>query len=259
MDASLIEWLDRCYGITGVFPLHPGIRKDLSYSATKGVPKCKHGWATHVGVRHEWASTRRQLAGMAPGVRAPGAPGHRWKCKLGHKCPEIRETTAREDYRMFPPLPHAGLNRLHARRVALSRYRNVLESCWGSTQHRGVGADWPSRIRIGGDDTARWAISLALLRATSARLAHANGEYERLLQRSVDIGLIKKCGAYPVPVEAHKARTPEQQDLLEHDVNASPDAIPPDTWGNPVTLPIDEPYRLPDLTEFSDIPDRVAA
>jgi hypothetical protein len=62
-----------------------------------------------------------------------------------------------------------------------------------------------------------------------------------------------------VPVNALKVRTPEQQDLLEHDVNASPDAIAPNTWGNPVTLPIDEPYRLPDLTEFSDIPDRVAA
>jgi hypothetical protein len=97
-DTRLIEWLDRCYGIVGVFPLHANIRKDLSYSKTGGVPKCRHGWARHLGVRNEWAPERRWEMGLAPGVPAPGVPSHRWQCPAGQKCPEIRGTSAGEDW-----------------------------------------------------------------------------------------------------------------------------------------------------------------
>lgn len=53
MYADLIEWLARCYGVVGVFPMHGGFNKKLPFSATLGVPKCKHGWAIHLGVRNE--------------------------------------------------------------------------------------------------------------------------------------------------------------------------------------------------------------
>lgn len=255
-DNSLIEWLDRCYGIVGVFPLHASIRKDLSYSKTGGVPKCKHGWARHLGVRNEWAPGRRWEKGLAPGVRAPGVPSHRWECPAGQKCPEIRGTSAGEDWRLFSPLPHAGLSRLAARRKALGCYRNTQESGFSAQKHRGVGADWPPRLRLRGDDPARWTLSLARLRETAARLAHASGSYDRALNRALDLGLIEMKGESPVPINGLNQRTAEQASLILHDVIAPLDAWPPETTCIAVTLPIDEPYRLPSLTEFSDIPDR---
>lgn len=255
-DTRLIEWLDRCYGIVGVFPLHANIRKDLSYSKTGGVPKCRHGWARHLGVRNEWAPERRWEMGLAPGVPAPGVPSHRWQCPAGQKCSEIRGTSAGEDWRLFSPLPHAGLSRLAARRAALSCYRNIQESGFSAQKHRGVGADWPPRLRLRGDDPARWVLSLARLRETAARLAHADGSYERALKRAIDLGLIEMKGEYPVPINGLTQRTAEQASMILHDVVAPLDAWPPETTCIAVTLPIDEPYRLPSLSEFSDIPDR---
>lgn len=256
MDSSLIEWLDRHYGVVGVFPLHAGIRKDLSYSKTRGVPKCKHGWARHLGVRQEWAPPRRWSECVPPGRRTPGAPSHRWACREGRACSEIRGTTAREDWRLFSPLPHAGDSRVAARRAALSHYRNIQESAFAAIKHRGVGADWPPRLRLGGDDTARWIVSLALLRETATRLAHASGAYDRLLTRAIDAGLLQMHGGYPLPTNSLELRSAEQHDMLVRDVIEPLDAYPPTTWHIVVSLPIDEPYRLPKLTEFSDIPDR---
>lgn len=256
MDADLIEWLDRCYGVVGVFPMHSGFDKKLPFSATLGVPKCKHGWPTHLGVRNEWAPKRRRDAGLAPGDRAPGAPGHRWKCREGKSCPEIRDTYSSEDWRLMSQTPHDGDSLAAARRSARSRYRNVLESIFSLMQHRGVGAGWPPRLRIGGDQTARWITSLTFLRLTAARLAHANGEYDRLLKRAVEVGVIRMNGQHPIPISGLRTRPAEQQAKLDHDIAVTLDEIPPATLTIAVTLPIDEPYRLPDLTEFSDIPDR---
>lgn len=258
MDASLIEWLDRYYGVTGVFPLHAGIRKDLSYSETLGVPKCRHGWARHVGVRDEWDPARRWEEGLAPGVRSPGAPSHRWTCRAGKGCSEIKGTTAREDWRLFSPLPHAGDSRRAARRQALACYRNIKESGFAAMKHRGPGSDWPSRLRIGGDDMAIWVLSLAALRATSARLGHASGAYDQLLARAIDLGLIMMQGVHPTPASTIHPRTADQHHKLAHDLTAPLDAYPPETSLIQTTLPIDEPYRLPKLTDFSAIPDRPA-
>jgi hypothetical protein len=63
-------------------------------------------------------------------------------------------------------------------------------------------------------------------------------------------------GQHPIPIPGLKARPAEQQAKLDHDVAVTLDDIPPATLPSAVTLPIDEPFRLPDLTEFSDIPDR---
>ena len=63
-------------------------------------------------------------------------------------------------------------------------------------------------------------------------------------------------GESPVPINGLNQRTAEQASLILHDVIAPLDAWPPETTCIAVTLPIDEPYRLPSLTEFSDIPDR---
>jgi len=255
-DQSLLQWLDRRFGVIGVFPLHASVRKDLPYRATSGVPKCRHGWARHVGVRDEWAPQRRWELELAPGTPAPGAPGHRWECRAGHDCHEIRGTSARTDWRLFSPLPHTGDSRLAARRLALFHYRNVIESAFAAIKHRGVGADWPPRMRLGDDDTARWVISLALLRSTAARLAHASGAYDEALARATHLGLIEMHGQHPMPTNGVQPRAAEQQDILIDDIIAPLDSSPPDTSRLGLTLPIDEPYRLPDLNEYSDIPDR---
>jgi hypothetical protein len=63
-------------------------------------------------------------------------------------------------------------------------------------------------------------------------------------------------GESPVPINGLKQRTATQASLILHDVIAPLDAWPPETTCIAVTLPIDEPYRLPSLTEFSDITDR---
>jgi len=99
-------------------------------------------------------------------------------------------------------------------------------------------------------------VSLTFLRATAVRLAHANGEYARLQARAIEVGVLRMHGQHPIPIPGLKVRPAEQQAKLEHDVEATLDEIPPATLPIAATLPIDEPYRLPDLTEFSDIPDR---
>ena len=248
--------LDRHHGVVGVFPLHPGVRKDLPYRDTLGVPRCRHGSARHVGVRDEWAPERRWEHDLLPGVAVPGAPGHRWVCREGKACPEIRGTSAALDYRLFAQLPHAGDSRLAARRVALYHYRNVLESLFAGVKHRGVGADWPPRMRLGDDDTARWVISLAMLRITATRLAHASGAYDATLSRAIDLALAEMLGQHPMPTNGIYQRDAEQQEGLLDDVTRPLDSLPPDTTRLRLTLPIDEPYRLPPLTDFSDIPDR---
>jgi hypothetical protein len=220
------------------------------------VSKCRHGWARHVGVRDEWAPGRRWEHDVLPGVPVPGAPGHCWVCPSGKDCPEIRGTSAATDWRLCAVLPHAGDSRLAARRVALYHYRNILESLFAAMKHRGVGADWPPRMRLGDDDTARWVTSLALLRMTATRLAHASGAYDQTLARAIDLGLIEMHGQHPMPTNGMSRRGTEQHDMLLRDITASLDALPPDTTRLGLTLPIDEPYRPPPLTDHSDIQDR---
>jgi hypothetical protein len=250
------NWLDRRYGLVDVFPLQVNLDKGLPFRSTLGVPRCRHGLAKHLGVRGEWAPERRRAHGLLPGQPAPESLRHRWGCRANDpRCTEITGTNADWDPRLYGRLPFAGDSRDAALRDALSAYRNPLESLFSAVKIRGVGGIWPSRMRFGGDDDARWVISLALLRVTAVRLAHASGTYEHKRRRAVEIGLIED-GPAPLPRDAIAQLSSEQQTMLEHDTEDDRDARPPRLLARGIELPIDMPYRLTPLTQYSDIPDR---
>jgi hypothetical protein len=62
-------------------------------------------------------------------------------------------------------------------------------------------------------------------------------------------------GPYPVPTNGVSARTADQHRSFVNDITMPLDAYPPDTARDGLILPIDQPYRLPDLATFLTVPN----
>lgn len=204
------------FGIHGVFPRHGKLSADIPYGDNGGVPRCGTcGTDMRIKERRGFPTPlyRRQngLPPVGELILKRGADGEesiweaaeiRWECPSA-ACRAMKEqdsdgsfkaqtsTYFRENSRLYTYLPHAGDSPATALRIALTCYRNLIESSFSSLKERGFGGKDQARPRWAGDPQMEHLAWMAAVATTARRYIHATDAYVRAWDEADSLGLLK--------------------------------------------------------------------
>jgi len=197
------------WGITTNFARHGSIDRGFEWADNRGVPQC--------GCRADDTNLDSPLLDMVydqatkfprPGyrfekglvpcgeyIRTPRGKiidnaRIRWTCPKGRADHREVVTYPKSNPRLYTRLPHSGDSTWAARRVALSIYRNVIESTFAVIDDMGLSCVDGERPRWAYDSEMRWICGLSMLTLTARHLIQQNGVYDATEDEASDLGLL---------------------------------------------------------------------
>jgi hypothetical protein len=189
------------WGLHPCFPRGGRISAALPHAATDGVPTCAHGLMHREKAEGFPDADWRAKTGTPRGQTARENKARiRWRCPIKHPDCAPQTTYPRDNARLYTYLPRAGESPAAITRRALLYRRNSVESVFSTLKSRGVGGKGNQRLKLVGDPSAEWVLSLAALHLTAARLAHATGGYADSYAAAEQLGyLIDPTADNPLP------------------------------------------------------------